>query len=134
MELKTLKYRENYLNIPCRQYTVTLALLEGLVLGFFDSDFVENMYEVHFSKEEALEFTEVLESYLDCELKKAKQSESLPTLRVSRTTWGEPFSEAVRVEFSEDFENYNIEPVSFELSTSNTLVMLDFLKTRLLDQ
>lgn len=131
MELVTFKNHVNYLHITCREYNVTLAATkEALALVFSDSEYTEELCEARFSSDEA----KTLRKLCDGVLSEGKDvafieggAVDLPMVKVSKSTWGEPYQEAVRIEFSADFDNYDIEPKVFELAIENVTLVLEFL-------
>ncbi len=49
----------------------------------------------------------------------AQMSPELPMLRIEPANWGEPFRQGVSFVFSENFEDYTLDNVSFDLEASD---------------
>lgn len=46
-------------------------------------------------------------------------SPQLPQLRLNTTNWGDPYAQGIRFVFSDDFENYSLENLYFDLEQSD---------------
>lgn len=56
-----------------------------------------------------------------------QRSDILSTVRLSTTNWGEPYSQGIRFTFSEDFENYMLDNLCFDLEETDAKQLLKWL-------